>query len=79
MPIAQGETAHGDSNATATQRASAKAIEDELGNRRGSNQYQTREVPENFPDASGKETRQLAAEKAGFGNETTYRHAQRPP
>ena len=31
---------------------------------------------ENFPHADGQKTRQIAAEKAGFGNETTYRQAK---
>lgn len=31
---------------------------------------------ENFPQLTGQKTRQVAAEKAGFGNETTYRQAK---
>lgn len=62
----------------ATERvAIGKAIEAALGDRRGSNQYQRKEDPENFPEAVGKESRQVAAERAGFGNETTYRQAKK--
>ncbi len=32
---------------------------------------------ENFPQLDGKKSRQIAAEKAGFGNETTYRQARK--
>ena len=39
------------------------AIEAELGNRQGQRTDLT-EPPENFPEVSGKETRQIAAEKA---------------
>ncbi len=56
--------------------AIGRAIEEEIGDRRGSNQYQTKEDVENFPQAEGKKTRQVAAELAGFGNETTYRQAK---
>ena len=57
--------------------AIAEAIRAEMGDRRGSNQYVTKERPENFPDApKGEETRVIAARKAGFGNETTYRQAR---
>ena len=34
-------------------------------------------LPENFPEVTGKETRNIAAKAAGFGNETTYRQAQK--
>jgi hypothetical protein len=57
--------------------AIAEAIRAEMGDRRGSNQYVTKERPENFPDAPiGAETRVIAARKAGFGNETTCRQAR---
>ncbi|MDG4574451.1 MAG: ParB/RepB/Spo0J family partition protein [Defluviicoccus sp.] len=57
--------------------AIAEAIRAAMGDRRGSNQYVTKERPENFPDApKGAETRVMAARKAGFGNETTYRQAR---
>lgn len=72
---------------TASERvAIAKAVEEEIGNRRGRRtdlkvqglgDLLPTELPENFPEVSGKETRQIAAEKAGFGNETTYRQAKR--
>ena len=71
---------------TASERvAIAKAVEEEIGNRRGRRtdlkvqglgDLLPTELPENFPEVSGKETRQIAAEKAGFGNETTYRQAK---
>lgn len=57
--------------------AIAKAVELELGERRG---RPSKENTENFPELNsdkGKETRQIAAEKAGFGNETTYRQAKK--
>ena len=66
--------------------AIGKAIEDELGNRRGQRTDLKAEGQgdligaehvENFPQVeTGQKTRQLAAEKAGFGNETTYRQAK---
>ena len=53
------------------------AVEAELSNRRGSNQYQVKgELPVNSPEAAGKETREIAAQKAGFGSEFTYRQAK---
>jgi hypothetical protein len=56
--------------------AIAEAVRAEMGDRRGSNQYVTKEHPENFPDAPiGAET-VTAARKAGFGNETTCRQAR---
>jgi len=51
-----------------------RAIEAEIGNRQG---QRTDKLPENFPEVQGKETRQIAAEKAGFGNETTFRQAKK--
>ncbi|MCH4542948.1 ParB/RepB/Spo0J family partition protein [Ochrobactrum sp. A-1] len=55
--------------------AIARAVEEALGDRRGVNQY-TKEGPQNIAEAQGKETRQIAAEKAGFGNPETYRQAK---
>lgn len=71
-----------------------KAIEDEIGNRRGQrtdlkSEEQGKlldgELPVNLPEVTDKETREIAAEKAGFGSEKTYRdakavteHAERP-
>lgn len=52
--------------------AIARAVEHQLGNRQG----QRTELMENIPEVSGKTTRSVAAEKAGFGNETTYRQAK---
>jgi hypothetical protein len=53
--------------------AIGKAIERQIGNRRGQRTDQLREkIPEVAP---GKRTREAAAEKAGFGNDTTYRQA----
>src|SRR6516225_6001493 len=53
--------------------AIARAIERQVGNRRGQRTDQLREkIPEVAP---GKRTREAAAEKAGFGNDKTYRQA----
>ena len=53
------------------------AVEAELGKRRGSNQYQTKgELGENFHEALQGRTAEIAAGKAGFGNENTYRQAK---
>jgi hypothetical protein len=53
--------------------AIARAIERQVGNRRGQRTDQLREkIPEVAP---GKRTREAAAEKVGFGNDTTYRQA----
>jgi hypothetical protein len=53
--------------------AIARAIERQIGNRRGQRTDQLREkIPEVAP---GKRTREAAAEKAGFGNDRTYRQA----
>lgn len=65
--------------------AIAKAIEEEIGNRRGQRTDLKADgqgdllgggLAENFPEVAGKETRQIVAERAGFGNETTYRQAK---
>lgn len=64
--------------------AIGKAIEEEIGNRRG---QRTDLKPEgqgellegehgvNLPEVQGK-TSEIAAKQAGFGNETTYRQAK---
>lgn len=44
-----------------------KRIEAALSGRKGSNQRTAKELPQNFADAAGKETREIAARKAGFG------------
>jgi hypothetical protein len=55
--------------------AIGQTIEKGLGNRRG--QRTDKRLPGNFPEVEhGRETRQIAARRAGFGNETTYRHAK---
>ena len=58
------------------------AVEAELGNRRGqrtdlaSGELPVNSPEVNSPECSGKETREIAAEKAGFGSEFTYRQAK---
>src|SRR6516225_7787676 len=53
--------------------AIARAIERQVGNRQGQRTDQLRgKIPEVAP---GKRTREAAAEKAGFGNDKTYRQA----
>jgi len=52
--------------------AIARAVEEELGKRQG---RPGKEKVENFPPLKGQKTRQIAAERAGFGNERTYRQA----
>ncbi len=57
--------------------AIGKAVEKEIGNRRGSNQYQKKVDSKNLCEAnSGKRTDQIAAEKAGFGSKETYLRAK---
>jgi len=57
---------------TPSERAAiAKAIEDQIPERRGGTN------PEKFPDWKGKETREIVAEKAGFGNAKTYEQARK--
>ena len=34
------------------------------------------EIPDNYPELSGQESREIAAKKAGFGSEFTYRQAK---
>lgn len=54
--------------------AIAKAIEKQVGNRQG--QRTDRELRGKIPEVGpGKRTREIAAEKAGFGNDKTYRQA----
>lgn len=63
-----------------------KAVEQELkaiGERRGRPKQENEGqgelvegIPDNYPELPGKETRQIAAAKAGFGSEFTYRQAK---
>lgn len=54
--------------------AIAKAIERQIGNRRG--QRTDKQLVGKIPQVQpGKKTRETAAEKAGFGNDKTYRQA----
>jgi hypothetical protein len=54
--------------------AIGKALE-ALGNRQG--QRTDKQLPANLPEvAQGEETRDIAAEKAGFGSATSYRQAK---
>ena len=56
--------------------AIARALEEEIGDRQG--ERTDLEVPENFPELEpGMETREFAAERAGFGNYKTYAQAKR--
>jgi hypothetical protein len=61
-------------NFTVSERvAIGEAMAARLGDRRGSNQYQWKEDPQNSAEAEpGEETRSIAAEYAGFGNHDTY-------
>ena len=54
------------------------AVEAELGNRRGQRtDLAGGGLPQNFAEVpQGKETREIAADKAGFGNPETYRQAK---
>lgn len=63
---------------TASERvAIAKAIEEALGNRQGQRTDKvTGELPQFFGEVKGKETAQIAAKAAGFGNVETYRQAK---
>jgi hypothetical protein len=55
--------------------AIARAIEAEIGERRG-RPGADREIPQHLADLRpGQETRDYAAKKAGFGNRETYRQA----
>ena len=55
--------------------AIAKAVEDRLGNRQG--QRTDLQLPQNFEEVKGKETLEIAAQKAGFGNKETYRQVDK--
>jgi 16S rRNA G966 N2-methylase RsmD len=55
--------------------AIGRAVEEELGERRGNPNFKSA-IPENFPEFVGRETRELAAERAGFGNPKTYQQAK---
>ena len=53
------------------------AVEAELGNRQGRRtDLAGAGLPQNFAEVAGKETREIAAQKAGFGNPETYRQAK---
>ena len=54
--------------------AIARAVEESLGNRQG--QRTDLEPPQNFVEVKGKETIEIAAQKAGFNNKETYRQAK---
>ncbi len=55
--------------------AIARAISDEIGNRRG--ERTDLERPQNIAEVDkGQETRDFAAKRAGFGNRETYRQAE---
>ena len=57
--------------------AIGRALENTIGNRKGGNQYQNKELPQNFGEAKRNETAEVAAKKAGFGNPETYRQAKK--
>ena len=50
------------------------AIEAELKNRKG---RPSKNNPQNFAELKGKDTREIAAEKAGYKNHTTYEQAKK--
>jgi ParB family chromosome partitioning protein len=52
----------------------AQAVERSLGNRQG--QRTDRGLPQNIAEVKGRESRDIAAERAGFGNRETYRQAK---
>jgi len=57
--------------------AIAAAIEEVIGNRKGQRTDKaTAQLPQNFGEVNGKETAQIAAKAAGFGNAETYRQAK---
>jgi hypothetical protein len=70
---------------TPTERvAIAKAIEEEIGKIARERQIalagtrpNTGDLPVDRPEATGNETRAIAAEKSGFGSEVTYRRAKK--
>lgn len=53
--------------------AIGEAIEKILGEHRGK---PSKDIPQNFGELKGKETAEVAAKKAGFGNPETYRQAK---
>ncbi|WP_041284701.1 hypothetical protein [Desulfoscipio gibsoniae] len=53
----------------------ARRIEEALGGRQGSNQYQRKEDPQNFAEAQKGESRDIAAKAVGMNRET-YRQAK---
>jgi len=58
--------------------AIAEALRAEMGERRGGdygNQYTGGKVQDFAPSHDGRKTREIVAEKAGFGNAETYRQA----
>lgn len=58
--------------------AIGEAVERELGERRGGDTSSGEQSnPQNFAECKGKETRQIAAEKAGLGNKETYRQVKK--
>ena len=75
--IIQGEYAENEirKNFTPSERvAIAKAIERKVGNRQG--QRTDKQLVGKIPQVgAGKKTREVAAERAGFGNDKTYRQA----
>lgn len=54
----------------------ARAIEEEIGDRRGGDRKSNVEISTNDPLA-GKRTDEIAAEKAGFGSKDSYRQAKK--
>ncbi|MEO5339612.1 MAG: hypothetical protein H7837_03695 [Magnetococcus sp. MYC-9] len=58
--------------------AIGRAVEEFLGNRRGQRtDLAGSELPQNFGEVKpGKETAEVAAQKAGFNNPETYRQAK---
>ena len=77
--IIQGEYAENEvrKDFTPSERvAIAKAIEKQVGNRQG--QRTDKQLVGKIPQVgAGKKTREVAAEKAGFGNDKTYRQASK--
>ena len=52
------------------------AVEAELSNRKGSNQYKSKVDCQNFGEINGERKDDIVAEKSGFGNKETYRQAK---
>ncbi len=64
---------------TASERVSiGEAIKAEIGNRQGqrTDKVTAGELPQNFGEVKGRETAEIAAKAAGFGNAETYRQAK---